>query len=176
MDRSRKQQITNWYMEYVDGIYSFLTYYTRRKDVEDLVQEVFVRAIKSFDTYTGTAQPKTWLYSIARNVAIDDMRRRRLFQWLPEDWLNSHRSSDPSPEEAAFTNEQTRELYTSISRLKPSYRDVLILRGMKDFTVTETAEILDWSESKVKVTLSRAIKALQKIHPTERGNEHDESE
>jgi RNA polymerase sigma-70 factor (ECF subfamily) len=159
----RNQQIKYWYLEYSHGIYNFITYYTGRKDVEDLVQEVFIRAIKSFDSYKGNSKPKTWLYSIARHVAIDDRRKRRFLKWIPEEILQSIRSKEKTPDEILNANEDIKDLYQSINKLKNNYREVLILRGIKDFSVSETAEILNWSESKVRVTLHRAISALKKL-------------
>ncbi|MDX5475183.1 MAG: RNA polymerase sigma factor [Bacillaceae bacterium] len=159
----RNEQIQQWYEEYADGIYHFLIYYTGKKDVEDLVQEVFIRAIQSFHTFQGKSSPKTWLYSIARHIAIDNIRKKK-FKWIKEEFLQTVKSPDKSPEEILHASEEVRELYHSLNKLKKNYREVIILRGIKDFSVSETAEILNWNESKVNVTLHRAINALKVIH------------
>ncbi|MEK3990370.1 sigma factor-like helix-turn-helix DNA-binding protein [Robertmurraya sp. FSL R5-0851] len=59
-------------------------------------------------------------------------------------------------------NENNRLLYQAIQSLKANYRDVIILRGIKELSVSETASILHWNENKVRITYHRALKALQK--------------
>lgn len=165
----RNEEIKSWYLEYSDGIHKFFVYYTGTTDVEDLVQEVFIRAIKQYHTFLRNAAPKTWLYAIARNVALDHRRRRKWRRWVAEDILLSRKSEEKSPDELLRGSEDVRRLYNAINKLKDSYRDVLILRGIKDFSVSETATILDWSESKVRITLHRAIMQLRKHYFVEEG-------
>ncbi len=72
-----KARIEQWFTTYGSDIHHFLVYYTGRSQAEDLVQEVFVKALKGSRKYQGRANPKTWLISIARRVAIDEYRKRR---------------------------------------------------------------------------------------------------
>ncbi|MCD8510027.1 MAG: RNA polymerase sigma factor [Bacillus sp. (in: Bacteria)] len=73
----------------------------------------------------------------------------------------------------ATLNEQERELYLAIAKLKRSQREVIILRKIKDFSIKETALILGCSEGKVKTTLWRGMIALKK--QLEKGGFHYES-
>ncbi|WP_308417928.1 RNA polymerase sigma factor [Halalkalibacter okhensis] len=66
------------------------------------------------------------------------------------------------PDEVVQIKESSRELFDALSELKKTYRDVIILRKIKEFSTKETAMILNCSESKVKSTLNRAIPALEK--------------
>lgn len=160
MDDNTGARIEQWFLTYSNDVYRFLVYYTRRKDVDDLVQETFIRALKAI-SQTQIANPKTWLFAIARNVAIDDMRRTKLMNWLPDKFLQHLVSRDKTPEESFELSENKRLLYDMINQLKQSYRDVLILRGIKGLSSKETAEVLEWSEEKVNITLHRAMKAVQ---------------
>jgi RNA polymerase sigma-70 factor, ECF subfamily len=67
----------------------------------------------------------------------------------------------PTPEQIVAMNFQTEKLYRTIQQLKPSYRHVIILRKLKEFSTEETALVLNWSESKVKMTLKRALVKLK---------------
>lgn len=58
--------------------------------------------------------------------------------------------------------EQSLEIYKALSTLKSTYREIIILRKLKEFSIEETAGILGWSEAKVKSTLFRAMRALEK--------------
>ncbi|MGG1833286.1 sigma factor-like helix-turn-helix DNA-binding protein [Cytobacillus firmus] len=69
--------------------------------------------------------------------------------------------------------EKVTLLYEAIRHLKLSYQEVLILRKIKEFSIKETAEILNWSENKVKITTSRALAALKK-ELQKRGEIHEE--
>jgi RNA polymerase sigma-70 factor (ECF subfamily) len=157
----RKEQIEQWFLRYSHDIYKFLVYYTGNRDVEDLVQEVFIKAIKALGTFEGRAQPKTWLLAIARNTAIDYERKKRFRSWLPESLLRNVKTEERTPEEMLDLNEEKKELYEALQQLKQSYREVLILRGIKGLSPIEAAMVLNWSESKVNVTFHRALKALQ---------------
>jgi RNA polymerase sigma-70 factor, ECF subfamily len=153
-------RIEQWFVAYSNDIYRFLVYYTGRTDIDDLVQETFIRALKAIPK-TEVVHPKTWLMAIARNVAIDEKRKTKLISWLPDIFLQHLVSRDKTPEESLELSENKRILYAIINRLKPSYRDVLILRGIKGLSSRETAEVLGWSEAKVNITLHRAMKAVQ---------------
>jgi RNA polymerase sigma-70 factor, ECF subfamily len=155
-------KISEWFYLYNKDIYHFLVYYIGSSDVEDLVQEVFIRAIKGFDTYQKKSSPKTWLFSIARHVGIDEMRKRSRLRKKQMVWSRDEQTEKETPEDILQLNENNRLLYQSIQSLKVNYRDVIILRGIKEFSVSETAAILNWNENKVRITYHRALKTLQK--------------
>jgi RNA polymerase sigma-70 factor, ECF subfamily len=155
-------QISEWFYLYNKDIYHFLVYYTGSGDVEDLVQEVFIRAIKGFDTYEKKSSPKTWLFSIARNVGIDEIRKRKRIGMKQIIRFWEEQTDKETPEKLLQLNENNRLLYEAIQSLKQNYREVIILRGIKELSVSETASILNWNENKVRITYHRALKTLQK--------------
>lgn len=153
--------IEQWFLRYGDDVYKFLVYYTGSRDVDDLVQDVFLKAFGAVGSFEGRSQPKTWLLTIARHTAIDHARKQRLRSWLPDMWLSNLASDEKTPEELLDVQEEQKALYRAIRQVKPAYREVLILRGIKGLSSRETAEILNWSENKVNVTLHRAMKAVK---------------
>ncbi|UCZ54421.1 RNA polymerase sigma factor [Bacillus shivajii] len=161
---SKEQIISDWFYQYSDDIYHFLLYRIGSPDVEDVVQEVFIRAMKGLDSFEGNAQPKTWLFTIARNTAIDEIRKKSRNKW--KDYLTFESKHEPAdnetPADLIQLNEDNQELYRAIQTLKSNYRDVVILRGIKDLSVKETSEVLNWSESKVRSTYHRAKNMLHK--------------
>lgn len=155
-------RIERWFEQYGHDIYSYIAYFTGRRDVEDLVQEVFVKAFRALPDYEGRAQPKTWLLTIARHTAIDYQRKQKMMDWFPESVLRLLSSKERTPEKALVLKEQLQEVYDAMNQLKRTYREVLILRLIEGVSTEETASILGWSEAKVSTTLHRAIKELQK--------------
>ncbi|SHG88612.1 RNA polymerase sigma factor [Ornithinibacillus halophilus] len=155
-------KISEWFYQYNKDIYHFLVYYVGSGDIEDLVQEVFIRAIKGFDTYQSKASVKTWLFSIARNVGIDEIRKRQRNRIKSViNFSDSEPKEETTPELILHMNENNRILYQVINSLKDNYRDVIILRAIKELSVSETADILNWNENKVRITYHRALKALK---------------
>jgi RNA polymerase sigma-70 factor (ECF subfamily) len=67
--------IEQWFYDYEKDITSFLIYFTGTNEVEDLVQDTFVIALRKLPMFKGNSQPKTWLISIARNLVIDRYRK-----------------------------------------------------------------------------------------------------
>jgi len=69
--------------------------------------------------------------------------------------------SGVTPEDLVEAGEEERLVYHAMSRLKRSYREVLLLRKIKGLSIRETTDVLGWKESKVKTTLSRALQAMK---------------
>lgn len=152
------------YERYYGDVYKFLICYTgNRNDAEDLTQEVFMRVIKSYSTFNNGSKLKTWILSIAKHVAIDHMRRRKFLSIFKESFFHQLPSSKKTPYEILQFNENKKQLYEAIFALKTKYKAVIILRGINEYSIKETAEILDCSESKVKVDYHRGLIALKKI-------------
>lgn len=161
-------QFEELYEKYHQDVFSFLFYMVNnREQAEDLLQEVYIRIFKSYETFQGKSSEKTWLFSIARHVAIDSFRKnsgwkKRIFSSF--DWnKNELKDFSPLPEEISLQNEQIRILYSCLDKCPIDYRMVLILRYIQSMSISETATALEWSESKVKTTQHRALKKLKKI-------------
>ncbi|MFC4321964.1 RNA polymerase sigma factor [Litchfieldia salsa] len=156
-----KRRINEWYFEYSNDLYQYVVFMIRDHDqAKDIMQDTFLKAYTNYERYQG-GNAKAWLFRIARNLTIDYIRKKKpislLFEAIP-----FIKNEDPTPEQMTTLNETERELYRALGKIKRSYREVIILRKMKDFSVKESAELLGWSESKVKTTLLRAIAALKK--------------
>lgn len=169
---NERETISEWFYLYSQDVFNFLVYYSGTLDVEDLVQEVFIKAGKGLESYQSQAAPKTWLFSIARNLAIDKARRNdtkisRTSQPF-EDRTTDGKTSQ-SPEQILIGHEEKQELYRIINQQKKKYRDVLILRGIQGLSVSETAQILGCKETAVRTNYHRAIKLLQN-EPNWRGS------
>ncbi|MBM7602629.1 RNA polymerase sigma-70 factor (ECF subfamily) [Metabacillus crassostreae] len=158
--------IAEIYELYYTDVYKFLICFTGNKDdAEDLTQEVFIKVIKSYSNFNKESKLKTWILSIAKHTAIDQMRRKKFYSIFKEIFFSQLPSSKKSPDEQIQGNEDRKELYNAISLLKPNYKAVIILRGINEFSIKETAEILGCTESKVKVDYYRSLRLLKnKLH------------
>ncbi|WP_066175375.1 RNA polymerase sigma factor SigX [Bacillus marinisedimentorum] len=156
------------YEKYHRDVYQFLFYLVKNKEqAEDLVQEVYIKALKSYGGFQGNSSEKTWLFSIARHTAIDWFRKqkRQKRSWADFiDWKEQTiewRDHEPLPDEIAERNEETKHLYNVLKKCPVNHQLVLVLRFIQSYSIKESAEILGWSESKVKTTQHRALKALR---------------
>lgn len=155
------EEITGWFDAYGESILTYIVMMVKDyQQAEDLTQETFIKAYRNQQQFEGRASVKTWLFSIAHNVTKDHFRKKHPLQHFlglsaaEMDWR-------PLPEQIAELHDQQEQLYRAIQQLKPTYRHVIILRKVKEFSTAETADILDWSESKVKMTLKRALAELK---------------
>jgi len=130
------------------------------------MHEVYVRVLKAYAGFEGKSSEKTWLFSIAKNVAIDHFRKknvRQKYNFDKFDWEQSELPSTGStPEEIAALNEEMRQLLRVLDTCTGDQKMVIVLRYFQDLSIAETADTLGWTEGKVKTTQHRAIKALQK--------------
>lgn len=140
-------------------IYKYLYYQTTNCHVsEELCQEVFLKAFKSLNAYEGRSSIKTWLYSIAHNVYVSWYRKEIKTQSVPmqENIISSLVAVDGNPEVIVENKENSEEVMRILYKLKEEYRTVLILCELNELSYEEIANTLNWSLSKVKITIYRA--------------------
>ncbi len=135
-------------------------------DAEEIVAEAFARGFAAWREGRGpTGRPLPWLLVIARRIAADRSRRRRLIAWLPITGSRGERTVDPGAPDANTAEREFWLWLDALSRALPArQREVLILRYQRDLTDAEIGEILQMSTSGVRTLASRALHALRQ-HP-----------
>jgi len=136
----------------------------RPDDVEDVAQQVFLKAYLGIKKFDQRAAFSTWLYKIAVNECWDYLRKRKVRPLVYEADLSEEQvsrldgivSSDRPPESAS-TRMETREILERMLEALPEQdRQLLVLKEIEGFSVQELAEILDLNVNTVKVRLFRA--------------------
>ena len=156
-----QKELTEWFNQYGESILTYILLMVRDyQQAEDLTQETFIKAYKHQQQFEQRSSVKTWLFTIAHNVTKDYFRKKHPLQHYLGLTMEE-KDHKPTPEQIVAMNFQNEQLYRTIQQLKPSYRHVIILRKLKEFSTAETALILNWSESKVKMTLKRALIKLK---------------
>ena len=147
-----------------------------RDDVEEIVAETFARAFGAWRSGHGPAgRPLPWLLVIARRIATDRWRRRRLIAWLPMPDGFRHNTGtwdrrqvserEPGgPDKAAGAAEFWLWLDALSQALPSRQRDVIFLRYQRDLSDEDIGEILGLSASGVRTLVSRALHGLRN-HP-----------
>lgn len=133
------------------------------QEAEDLTAETYARAWKTRYHFNGNKQAALgWLLRIARNLAIDLSRRRKVRD-VGED-VDIELLLDPkhTPEADVLLHEQIKILWQMLNRLSEDVREMLVLRYMLGWQVKQIAEYLEMTENNVSVTIRRAIKSLQR--------------
>lgn len=155
----KQQRIEDLYHEYSKQIYRYIfMMIADHQQAKDLMHDTFVKAFRYIESLERKTSEKNWLYQIARSVTIDHIRKMKPIQFIKKLRL---KSTSNIPEKIVELGEKERQLYQAMRRLKHTYQEVIILRKIDEFTIEETAGILNWSQSKVKTTLFRALKALK---------------
>ena len=156
-----KDDLASWYDAYGETIVTYILLMVRDyQQAEDLTQETFMKAYRNKQSFSHKSSIKTWLFSIAHNTTIDYLRKKHPLQHFLG-LTTKEMDHQPLPEQVVTLSIQNEELYRAIQQLKHTYRQVILLRKLKEFSTQETAEILKWSESKVKMTLKRALSELK---------------
>jgi len=129
---------------------------------EDLAQDTFVKAFTHLAAYDPRYRFTSWILKIAHNTAIDHLRRPRVVVPLMEsedgEMLDAlaPATAEADPERAAERRDLARALDTAIDRLRPEYREVVVLRHQEELAYEEIAELLALPLGTVKSYLHRA--------------------
>ena len=126
-------------------------------DTNDLAQEVFIKVYRYLNRFRGGSEFSTWLYRVAVNVLNSHFRRQRLRSWQPLGEREDPEISDPGDDRQYHI----RRLLAQLPRLSSQERQVVVLRGLQELSVSDTARILGTSENVVKVAYHTARKKLK---------------
>ncbi|WP_342598967.1 RNA polymerase sigma factor [Psychrobacillus sp. FSL H8-0483] len=157
-----RQLIEEWFELYEKDVTSYLIYYTSSMDVQDLVQETFLRALKKISTYKESAHPKTWLITIAKNIVIDRSRKDKVWNRIKY-FFREEESHSSNLERNILLGEMNKELYDAIAELPFKQREVIILRGILEMTSKQAGEIMGTNENHINVLYYRSLKKLKQI-------------
>jgi RNA polymerase sigma-70 factor (ECF subfamily) len=142
------------------------------QDAEDISQEVFIRVYKSLYNFNPNYKFSTWLYQMTLNICRDRFRKGKipsvsLDAPLKEDDQKDFSSIIPNnqnnPEDIIMGVEQTNFINDLITSLSLKYREVIILRHLRDLSYEEMSKILNISLGSVKTRLFRAREKLREI-------------
>ena len=138
------------------------------EDAADIVQEVFLRAWRSIESFRGDSGFSTWLFRITMNLCVDFARHKHAqpqTQPIVTDDETERPLPDPAPtpEEHLDNRELGRELAAALEEISEEHRRIVLLRDVSGMSYTEIAEVLEISEGTVKSRLSRARIALRKV-------------
>ncbi|MFK3958833.1 RNA polymerase sigma factor [Guptibacillus hwajinpoensis] len=161
-DSKKSEWIAETYDLFHLDVYRFLMSFTGSKsDAEDLTQETFMQLLKSSESIMNKKNPKTWILKVAKYKAIDHHRKRKFTVFSKEKFIKEVPAEGLNLDDNIIENEALKELMDCISSLKPTFKLVVILRGINELSTAETAAVLQCSESKVKTTYHRALKQLK---------------
>jgi RNA polymerase sigma-70 factor, ECF subfamily len=152
-----------FYDRYATQVYRYLRSRTPSDDeAADLTQQVFLRALDALPRYRQRGVPVVaWLFRIARNLATDAHRRRRVtvtWDLVPE---SLQPVEERGTEESVLRREELYELQRLLLQLAPEKREVVVLRFMAGLTAREVAVVIGKSEAAVHKQLARTLRELK---------------
>jgi RNA polymerase sigma-70 factor, ECF subfamily len=128
-----------------------------QSDLDDVVQDAFTKAWTRLSTFRFEANFRTWLISVALNEALTLYRRRKYRRpWPGSVNLEALPSRGESPYQIVARTEDRLRVHTAVQKLPRKYRDVLVLRDLKQLSMRETAKRMNASVPLVKTRLFRA--------------------
>jgi len=157
---------------YADRVHSIALHYLRGDEAaaKDVTQEVFVKVFRAAPTFRAEAGLGTWVYRIAANACIDELRRRRRLLFFGDMPARLHGSVPASePEEA------DAEIAAAVGRLSPRLRLAVLLRHFEGLSYEEMARALECTPGTVASRLHRArailARELAHLRPARRADE-----
>lgn len=144
-----------------DRVFGFiLRMLDARDEAMELTQDVFVRAWQALPGWRPEARFSTWLLQIARNAALDQLRRRRVVQFAPLDDGMDVADTAPGPEARYASRQRQALLENALQQIAAEHREILLLREIENLSYGELAAVLGIAEGTVKSRLARARAAL----------------
>ena len=158
-------------VRYQHRLFRYLMYLTGSPEMaDDMFQEVWMRVMTRGAQFNGKARFETWLFTIARNLVIDQRRKRtmasldELFESGDgEDRPIAYEAPDnqPSPFDHMSSVEDRRQIAAALLELDTLYREVLVLRFHEDLSLDEIAKVTRAPLSTVKSRLYRGLNAMK---------------
>ena len=155
---------------YKDPLMNFVYRFVGDRDVcTDVVQDTMIKFYLNKDSYRSFAKFSTWIYTIAGNLAKNELKRRRRRTILSIDNNDDEKSIQIedkaflAPDRATDSEIKNEIIEKALLKVKPVYREVVILRDIQDLSYEEISEITGLAIGTVKSRINRGRAHLQKL-------------
>jgi RNA polymerase sigma-70 factor (ECF subfamily) len=135
------------------------------RDVDDLVQDIFVKILRRIRTFEGRSTLFTWIYEITVNHCRDELRRRRRRRWfslqaMPQETLEQITTDQNSANDQIETDDLRQHLRHELNQLPSKYRELVVLRDLEGLGYEEIAKMTGIAMKLVKSRLYQARQIL----------------
>ena len=141
-----------------------------REDTMDISQDVFFKVYRNLSSFKGESEFSTWIYRVAKNCALDFMRKKKpnitsidSSGEEGEGFDIPDESKKSSPEGMALETEKSEVLRKALDKLSEEHREIIILRDINEYSYEKIAKMLSLEQGTVKSRIFRAREALKKI-------------
>jgi len=137
-----------------------------KEDIEDLVQEVFIKTYTNIQSFDTTLRFSPWIYRIAHNIFVNELKRKSRYghSVFDSDAILPFLVAKETTDEFTLKEELKEEMDTVLDSLSPKYREVLILHYFEDLSYKEISDVLQIPTTTVGVRMTRARTQLQKLY------------
>ena len=129
---------------------------------EDVFQETCMRVLENADRFNPRSKFSTWLYTVAHNLCMDELRRRRQRMSIPAEKIATPPPAC-DPHDHLLARESAAATHQLLAALKPHLRAVVVVRILRDCSQEETAKIIGVPVGTVKSRLHHALKQLRRM-------------
>ena len=155
--------------EYLDGLYGYAMVLSRNStEAEDLVQETCLRALRAIGRLRADGSVKSWLFTILRNIWLNQLRQRRTTPDLIELDADENGAYEPvdagrDPYTAHANRVEREQVRAAIQQLPLDFREIILLREYEELSYQEIAALLDCPPGTVMSRLARARARLRDL-------------
>lgn len=159
---AREETFQRLFDEFSSPIYNYLLRMVADPDrAADISQDTFIKAYRNLHTLTEASSVRSWIYRIATNTAIDDMRRRRMVTPMAAFGEDAEHGFDrpderPGPEAQVIGATLDERIQRALLRLRPNHRQCLLLSDLEDMSPQQIGEVMGLSYGAVRTLLCRA--------------------
>ena len=153
---------------YKDKLTNFVFYFLKdEENSEDIVQETFIRLYEKKHYYKEIAKFSTWIYTIARNLANTELRKKSRTKIMYLSQMNNDKkdydlkSSDPELNKNIENEFLMKEIHAAIDKLQENYKTVIVLRDIQGLDYEQISKIIGVPLGTVKSRINRARLQLQ---------------
>lgn len=170
--RGERKAFAALYEHYKDSVFNYCASLVKNNEAaEDVVHDVFLSIWTKKHTLVHARSFRSWVFSIARNRALESLRDRRHAEGLSEDLS----LEEDSPLELVLNRERSMMVDGLLDHLRPAYRELILLRIEGECSYAEIADITGRSQAAIRTHLFRARKALAKVYAELYGGDHGRS-
>ena len=157
------QNMDDLYKEYFQVVFKYLFCLTHEADLsEELAQETFYQALKTYDNFRGDCKISTWLCQIAKHLWFKEYEKRKRYTSDTIDKISDNLLAKENVEYDVLASESKIELYQRLQSLDEKTREVMYLRLTGDLSFQEIGDILKKNETWARVTFYRGKQKLMK--------------